>query len=84
MSTRYVIEESSAYIHPKVSGYAYQIAQVMDVELGSEPFSRKTIAGIIHLAAERKGIGKFIDINTEERIYSELISSGFLLQVEEK
>ena len=79
MTIRYTIEESAAYIHPKVSGHTYQVARVMDEELGSEPFSRKTVEGIIRLAADRQGIGKFVDI---ERVFSELLSSGFLAKIE--
>ena len=79
MTIRYTVEESAAFIHPKVSSHTYQVARVMDVELGSELFSRKTIDGVIRLAADQSGIGKSVDI---ERVFSELVSSGFLSKIE--
>jgi hypothetical protein len=47
----------------------------MDVELGSEPLSRHTIDGVIRLAADQQGFGKYVDI---DKVFKNLVESGFL------
>lgn len=75
---KYVIIGGSD-ITSKMSSHTRQIAQVMDVELGSEPLSRATLTGVIRIVADAKGFGNYIDI---DKTFDELISTGFVVAEE--
>lgn len=77
MSTRYVIVGIDNTSRPLLSGHKHSlaVARVMDVELGGEPLSRKTVDGVIRLAADQQGFGKYVDI---DEVFKDLVKSGFL------
>jgi hypothetical protein len=76
--TRYIINKSAHEIAGSVSDHTRLVAQVMDLELGYEPFSRLTIDGVIRLSADRRGFSKYVDI---DKVFNELVNSGFLIMV---
>ena len=80
MATRYEIV-SIHEASPPLGGHSLTVARVMDVELGSELFSRKTIDGVIRIIADASGFGKYVNI---DKVFQELIDSGFLVRVTEE
>jgi len=75
MAKRYTV----GYVNestPPLSGHARTIATVMEEELGVEPFSRKTLEGMIRIIADGKGFGKYINVDLA---FKDLTESGFLV-----
>jgi len=76
---RYIVTGLDSTTRTGLSGQARQIAQVMDVEVGTEPLSRKTVDGLIRIIADAQGFGKYVDI---DKVFSGLLQSGFLQRIE--
>lgn len=81
MSVRYVITGIDSANRVRLSEHAHSlaVARVMDVELGGEPLSRKTVDGVIRLAADQQHFGKYVNI---DEVFRDLTESGFLEKTE--
>jgi hypothetical protein len=65
----------------KLGGQAQMIAKVLDYELApSGPISNRLLEGMIRMAADASGVGKYLDLDS---VKSDLMSSGVVARREE-
>jgi len=74
MSKRYIVT-GGGISSSNTDSRTAAIARVISDEIGSEPLSRRTIDGIIHLAADSLGFGKYVET---DKVFNNLVNSGFL------
>lgn len=62
----------------RLTGQSLQIARVLQNELEGEEVTHRGLQGLIRLAADAVGIGKYVEV---DRVLSDLTDSGFLTLV---
>ena len=81
MATKYQINGIFDVAYPsKLTEQSAQVARKLDDEVYStDHLSRRTLEGMIRLAADSVGIGKYLEL---DRVWDSFIQSGFVVKVE--
>ena len=76
----YTLKGLDETVERRLSDHSLAVAQTLEAEgVGTELLSRRTIEALIRLAADAKGFGGYVKVDT---VFRDLIKSDFLEVVE--